>query len=77
MKISLLNGKNFLVVDDEIEMRNAVIFDLRRRACSIFEAGSGADAIEIVKNNRDRLIQIGAITKIDQFETAEHSFESK
>lgn len=51
-KESPLSGKNVLVVDDELELRRAVIFDLKRRGCIIFEAACGADAIEIVKKNR-------------------------
>jgi DNA-binding NtrC family response regulator len=51
-KPSPLNGKNVLVVDDEPELRKAMIFDLKRRGCTIFEAGCGSDAIEIVKNNK-------------------------
>ncbi|MEK6627110.1 MAG: response regulator [Bdellovibrionota bacterium] len=51
MKISPLNNKNVLVVDDEIEIRKALIFDLKRRGCNIFEAANGTDAIEIVKKN--------------------------
>lgn len=48
---SPLKGKNVLVVDDEIELRRAVIFDLKRRGCNIFEAATGSEAIEVVKNN--------------------------
>jgi DNA-binding NtrC family response regulator len=51
-KASPLNGKVVLVVDDDPDLRQAVIFDLRRRGCIIHEAGCGADAIEVVKNNK-------------------------
>lgn len=55
-KESPLNGKNVLVVDDELELRRAVVFDLKRRGCNIFEAACGAEAAEIVKNNRIDII---------------------
>lgn len=51
-KESPLKGKNVLVVDDELELRRAVIFDLKRRGCNIFEAACGMDAIAIVNKNR-------------------------
>jgi two-component system, sporulation sensor kinase A len=48
---SALNGKRVLVVDDEMHLREAIIFDLKRRGCEIFEASNGADALAIVKAN--------------------------
>ena len=47
---STLKGKNLLVVDDEPDLRTALIFDFKRRGCNIFEAANGAEAIEIVRN---------------------------
>lgn len=55
-KESPLNGKNVLVVDDELELRSAVVFDLERRGCTIFEAACGADAIKIVEKNQIDII---------------------
>jgi len=55
-KESPLNGKNVLVVDDELELRRAVVFDLKRRGCNIFEAACGSDAVQIVKNNHIDII---------------------
>ncbi len=46
---SPLKGKKVLVVDDEPELRSAIIFDLNRRGCIIFEAENGTDALKIVK----------------------------
>lgn len=48
-KESPLKGKNVLVVDDELELRRAVIFDLKRRGCTTYEAACGSEAVEIVK----------------------------
>ncbi len=50
-KESPLKGRNVLVVDDDFDLRQAMIFDLKRRGCIIFEAACGADAVEIVKAN--------------------------
>jgi DNA-binding NtrC family response regulator len=48
---SPLNGKRVLVVDDEMHLRQAIIFDLKRRGCQIYEAANGNDALNIVKAN--------------------------
>jgi len=48
MKESPLNGKNILVVDDEVELRKAIIFDLKRRGCKTYEASNGNEAFKIV-----------------------------
>lgn len=48
---SPLNGKRILVVDDEMQLREAIIFDLKRRGCKIFEASNGTEAIALVKSN--------------------------
>lgn len=50
-KDSPLNGKKILVVDDETDLRQAILFDLKRRGCQLFEAGSGDEAWEIVQNH--------------------------
>lgn len=51
-KDSSLKDKSVLVVDDEAELRRAMIFDLKRRGCIIFEAQNGTEAIQIVKSTR-------------------------
>lgn len=48
-KPSSLAGKKALVVDDEPELRKAIIFDLKRRGCETYEAGCGDEAIKIVQ----------------------------
>lgn len=50
-KESPLNGKNILIVDDDLELRRAITFDFKRRGCHTYESASGNEAIEVVKNN--------------------------
>lgn len=45
-----LFGKKILVVDDERLFREAVVFDLKKRGCQVFEADNGIDAYSIVLN---------------------------
>ena len=49
---SRLKQLNVLVVDDEVEMRRALIFDFKRRGCVVFEAANGSAAFEIVRTNK-------------------------
>lgn len=51
IKASPLNGKKVLVVDDDMEIRRSMIFDLKRRGCIIFEAECGIDALAIAQKN--------------------------
>lgn len=55
-KESPLNGKSVLVVDDEIELRRALVFDLKRRGCNIFEAACGSEAVQLAKENHIDII---------------------
>ena len=48
--IAPLKGKSILIVDDEIEIREAIIFDFKRAGCNIFQAGSGEEALKILEN---------------------------
>lgn len=48
---SPMNGKKVLVVEDETDLRSALLFDFERRGCVIFEAGSGSEAMEIVRQH--------------------------
>ena len=41
-----------LVVDDEPELRDALVFDFKRKKFQVLEASNGRDAFEIVKKNR-------------------------
>jgi CheY-like chemotaxis protein len=50
------NGISILIADDEVELRKAIAFDFKRKGFSVFEAGSGDEAFEIVKNNNVQLI---------------------
>jgi DNA-binding NtrC family response regulator len=47
-----LKGKTILVVDDEEMLREAIVFDLRRRGCETLEAGDGKEAFEIVSKHK-------------------------
>lgn len=42
---------NILIVDDETDLREALVFDFSRMKCTIFEASNGQEALEIVNNN--------------------------
>lgn len=42
-----LKGKVILIVDDEDELREALVFDFKRRQCQVFEARDGLEAYEI------------------------------
>lgn len=44
---SVLKGKKILVVDDEPELRKAILFDLKRRGCETYEAANGTEAVQI------------------------------
>ncbi len=49
MTESPLKGKTVLVVEDEVELRHALMFEFKRRGCTIFEAGDGQQGLEVVK----------------------------
>jgi two-component system chemotaxis response regulator CheY len=54
-----MNGKNVLVVDDSSVMRNIMVKFLQTAGLEfekVFEAGNGAEALEIVKNQPISLI---------------------
>lgn len=48
------NNKKFtiLIVDDEIALREALVFDFKRRGFTVLEANNGRIAFELVKNNK-------------------------
>ncbi|MGE0762347.1 MAG: response regulator [Bdellovibrionales bacterium] len=46
---SNLAGKHVLIVDDEAELRRAMMFDFKRRKCIVYEAANGQQALQIVK----------------------------
>ena len=45
-----------LVVDDSDELRNSIIFDLKRKGFNILSANNGLTAFEIVKANKVDLV---------------------
>lgn len=44
-------NKHILVVDDEPLLREAIIFDIKKRGGIVFEAENGTQALQVVKNN--------------------------
>ena len=53
---SPLKGKVVLVVEDEPELRSALLFEFRKRGCVLFEAPDGLAALEIVKTRKIDII---------------------
>jgi DNA-binding NtrC family response regulator len=51
MTESPLKGKVVLVVEDETELRHALMFEFKRRGCTIYEAGDGVQGLEMVKTH--------------------------
>jgi two-component system response regulator HydG len=45
-----------LVVDDEIDLRDAIVFDLKRRGFAVVSAESGSSALKLIKLNKIDLI---------------------
>lgn len=45
-----------LVVDDEEDLRNAIIFDLKRKGFHVFSAESGSKALGLIKANNIDLV---------------------
>ncbi len=41
-----------LIVDDEVALRDALVFDFKRKGFTVFEAGSGSQAYEIVQREK-------------------------
>lgn len=50
--MSLLKGKNVLVVDDDSDLRETIVFDLTRKGCNVFEAENGTMALPIVQSSK-------------------------
>ncbi|MCO5142492.1 MAG: response regulator [Oligoflexia bacterium] len=48
-----MNNKcKLLVVEDEIDLREAIVYDLKKRGFDVSEAGSGVEALRLVKENQ-------------------------
>ena len=45
-----------LIVEDEEALRDAVVFDYKRKGFQVLSAGNGKDALELVKANRIDLV---------------------
>lgn len=45
-----------LVVDDEKDLRKALVFDFKRQGFNVLDAGSGNEAFEIIKNNNVHIV---------------------
>ncbi|MEK6627039.1 MAG: response regulator [Bdellovibrionota bacterium] len=44
-----ISGKTVLIVDDEVDLRKAIVYDFKKLSCVTYEACDGAEALEIVK----------------------------
>lgn len=57
-KSKRIDFRNFtlLVVDDEADLREAIVFDFKRKGFTVLSAKSGMDALELLKANRVDLI---------------------
>lgn len=51
-----LKKYTLLVVDDEEELRNAMVFDFRRKGFNVLIAENGMKALDIVKKNKVHLV---------------------
>jgi len=53
---SPLKGRVVLVVEDEPELRSALLFEFRKRGCTLFEAPDGLAGLELVKTQKIDII---------------------
>ena len=53
---SSLKNKVILIVEDEPELRYAIVFEFKKRGCIILEASDGAEGFEVVKKHRVDII---------------------
>ena len=55
--LSHFSGKRILIVDDEEELRKALVFEFKRKGCFVLEAASGNEAYALAeKENFDVVI---------------------
>ena len=45
-----------LIVDDENELRDAIVFDFKRKGFTVYSAENGIKAIELIKSNKIDLV---------------------
>lgn len=48
--------KTILVVDDEVDLREAIAFDLKRRGFKVLQAGSGSEALSLTEKEAVNLV---------------------
>lgn len=48
---SLLKGKTILIVDDEPDLRQCLVFEFKRAGCTVLQAESGRQAFELFSNH--------------------------
>jgi len=51
-----LKQYTILVVDDDEDLRDSIVFDLERKGFSVASASNGREALEIVKNNKIHVV---------------------
>jgi DNA-binding NtrC family response regulator len=49
---STLKNKTVLIVDDEPDMRMALVLDMKQKGCAVFEAANGTEAMQFILNNQ-------------------------
>ncbi len=49
-------GAKLLIVDDDPDLRSTLILEFKKRGCTIFEAGSGHEAIDVIRNHAIDLV---------------------
>ena len=54
----MINPKEItiLIVDDEIDLRDSIAFDYKRKGFNVLVASSGNEAFEIVKKNKVNVV---------------------
>lgn len=52
MNLDVVKGKTLLIVDDEPDLRGPLVMEFESLGCKVFEAGSGHEALEIVKREK-------------------------
>lgn len=49
--ISSLNSRSILIVEDEFELREALVYEFKRRGCNVVSAANGVEAFELLLEN--------------------------
>lgn len=56
LEVGGLSSFGILIVDDEAELRDAIVFDFKRKGFTVYSAENGIKAIEILKNHKIDLV---------------------